>query len=151
MTAWDMDRVVDSPNPAVAEHVQRYLRTGGASGYHEGGMTNLLLTTVGRKTGALRRTGLFFGYDGDRYVLIASDMQGGPAHPSWYLNLDAHPEVHVQVKADTFLATARTAVGEERERLWKLMTAHVPAYNHYQANSTRFGRQIPVVVLERIP
>ncbi|MFD3700868.1 nitroreductase family deazaflavin-dependent oxidoreductase [Streptomyces sp. NPDC058646] len=147
MTAWAMDEVIDSPNPAVAEHVRRYLRTDGASGYTEGGMTNLLLTTVGRKSGKLRRTGLFFGFDGDRFVLIASDMNGGPTHPSWYLNLDAHPEVHVQVKGEKFTATARTAVGEEREKLWAMMTSHVPAYDHYQARSTR---QIPVVVLEKI-
>ncbi|MFD0852690.1 nitroreductase family deazaflavin-dependent oxidoreductase [Actinomadura adrarensis] len=140
-------RVIDSPEPSVREHVRRYLATGGASGYMEGGMTNLLLTTVGRESGRLRRTGLFFGRDGDRYVLVGSHWTGTEPDPGWYRNLVEHPEVHVQVKADRFLARARVAEGVERERLWKLMTDRVPAYLAYQARATR---EIPIVVLERV-
>ncbi|GAA2618124.1 nitroreductase family deazaflavin-dependent oxidoreductase [Actinomadura fulvescens] len=145
MSRWDAE-VIDSPEPSVAEHVQRYLATDGESGYMEGGVTNLLLTTVGRKSGRLRRTGLFFGQDGDRYVLIGSSFSGGPTHPSWYLNLLAEPEAQVQIKGEKFLVRARTAEGEERARLWRLMTSWWPEYDTYQARSTR---EIPVVVLER--
>ena len=52
---------IDSPDPSVAEHVRRYIATGGASGYLEGGTTNLVLTHRGRTSGRLYRTGLFFG------------------------------------------------------------------------------------------
>jgi deazaflavin-dependent oxidoreductase (nitroreductase family) len=148
-SVWDdMDRVVDSPDPSVREHVNRYLATGGESGYMEGGMTNLLLTTVGRRSGRLRRTGLFFGVDGDRYVLVGSHWSGRePEHPGWYLNLVEHPEVHVQVKGERFLARARAAEGEERARLWRMMTDRVPDYVVYQARATR---EFPIVVLERV-
>jgi deazaflavin-dependent oxidoreductase (nitroreductase family) len=61
--------------------------------------------------------------------------------------LTANPEVGVQIKADTFRARARTAEGEERERLWKLMTGVWPDYDAYQQKT---DRQIPVVVLERL-
>jgi F420H(2)-dependent quinone reductase len=142
------DAVVDSPEPSVAEHVRRYLGTDGASGYLEGGMPNLLLTTVGRRTGALRRTALFFDEDEGGYVLIASHFAGGPRHPSWYLNLVANPDVQVQVRAERFAARARTATGEERERLWQQMVAKFPPYRTYQVRSSR---EIPVVVLERAP
>ncbi|KAB2344679.1 nitroreductase family deazaflavin-dependent oxidoreductase [Actinomadura rudentiformis] len=146
MSVWDAE-VIDSPEPSVAEHVRRYLATDGEDGFMEGGVTNLLLTTVGRKSGQLRRTGLFFGQDEDRFVLIGSSFSGGPKHPSWYLNLVAHPEAQVQIKGERFLVRARTAEGEERARLWRLMTSWWPAYDTYQARSTR---EIPVVVLERI-
>lgn len=139
--------VTDSPEPSVAEHIRRYVATGGRSGHLEAGVTNLLLTTVGRTSGQLRRTALFYGSDEDRYVLIGSHFYGGPKHPDWYRNLVAHPEVGVQVRDERFVARARIAEGEERERLWKLMTAKWPAYDTYQARSTR---TIPVVVLERL-
>jgi deazaflavin-dependent oxidoreductase (nitroreductase family) len=78
-------------------------------------------------------------------VVIAS--QGGmPTHPNWYHNLSADPAVEVQVGADRFAARARTAEGDERERLWGLMTGIWPNFNVYQ---TRTERRIPVVVLER--
>jgi len=73
-------------------------------------------------------------------------MGGAPKHPGWYRNLVKNPEVRVQVKGDVFQARARTAEGEERERLWKLVNRQWPDYDAYQR---RTERQIPVVVLER--
>ena len=89
---------------------------------------------------------LIFGEDGDSQVLVAS-RGGAPQHPGWYLNLEANPEVGVQVKGDIFRARARTAEGEERERLWKKMNEIWPHYEEYQ---TKTAREIPVVVLDRI-
>ncbi|MBF6416316.1 nitroreductase family deazaflavin-dependent oxidoreductase [Nocardia cyriacigeorgica] len=142
------DTVHDSPDPSVAEHVRRYLTTNGASGYREGGVTNLVLTHRGRKTGKLHRTGLFYGEDGDRYILVASGSSITHTHPQWYRNLVANPHVEVQILAERFTAIARTAEGAERERLWKLMTELAPVYHSYAARSRRV---IPVVVLERGP
>lgn len=139
--------MIDSPDPSVAEHVHRYLATDGADGYLEGGMTNLVLTVRGRKTGRLYRTGLFFGEDEGRYVLVASGSAVTHTHPSWFLNAMANPEVWVQVRADRFTARARAAEGEERARLWREMTRLAPVYHSYEARSRRV---IPVVVLERI-
>jgi deazaflavin-dependent oxidoreductase (nitroreductase family) len=58
-----------------------------------------------------------------------------------------HPEVGVQIKGDRFRARARTARGEERERLWQRMNRVWPHYADYQEKTER---EIPVVVLERI-
>lgn len=113
-----------------------------------GGYANtptLLLTTTGRKSGRQLTMPLIYGKDGDRYVIVAS-KGGDPKHPAWYLNLQANPQVHVQVVRDKFTVTARSATGEERARLWKMMSAIYPPYPSYQQKT---DREIPVVVLER--
>jgi deazaflavin-dependent oxidoreductase (nitroreductase family) len=110
------------------------------------GATTLLLTTTGRKTGAQHTTPLIYARDGDRYVVVAS-RGGAPKHPAWYLNLRENPEVEVQVKDEVFGARARTAEGEERERLWAKANEVWP---HYDAYARRTAREIPVVVLERV-
>jgi deazaflavin-dependent oxidoreductase (nitroreductase family) len=125
------------------EHVDRYRATDGEDGHEWRGTVTLLLTTTGRHSGEERTTPLIYQPDGDRYVVVAS-QGGAPRHPGWYHNLSEDANVGVQVKGDRFRATATTAEGEERERLWKLMTATWPAYDEYQ---TRTARQIPVVVL----
>jgi deazaflavin-dependent oxidoreductase (nitroreductase family) len=129
------------------EHVRRYIETDGEEGYiWREGSRILLLTTTGRKSGKEHTMPLIFGEDGGSQVLVAS-RGGAPEHPGWYLNLEANPEVGVQVKADRFRARARTTEGEERERLWKAMNEIWPYYDEYQTKTTR---QIPVVVLDRI-
>ena len=129
-----------------AEHVKKYVETNGEVGYLWNGAPILILTTTGRKSGEERSTPLIFGRDGDDYVLVAS--QGGrPQHPHWYRNLVAQPEVQLQVKDDRFRARARTAEGEERERLWRTMNEIWAPYDSYQEKTERV---IPVVVLERI-
>jgi deazaflavin-dependent oxidoreductase (nitroreductase family) len=127
------------------EHVRRYRETGGREGYEWNGVKTLILTTTGRHSRLERSKALILGEDGDRYVVVAS-KGGAPRHPAWYLNLASDPNVQVQVKDDVFAARARTAEGEERERLWKLMAGIWPAYDEYQRKT---DRTIPVVVLER--
>ena len=127
------------------EHVRVYRETGGQRGYHWRGAKVLLLTTTGRSSGEPRTTPLIHGVDGDRWVVIAS-KGGAPDHPDWYLNLQADPEVTIQVGADAIPARATTAEGDERARLWAAMLEEWPAYDDYQANTER---EIPVVVLER--
>ncbi|ONH25122.1 nitroreductase [Pseudofrankia asymbiotica] len=127
------------------EHVRRYLETGGTAGHTWNGVTCLVLWTVGRRTGQRRVTPLIYGRDGDHYLVIAS-QGGAPAHPGWYHNIVAEPRVEAQVLADRFQARARTAEGEERERLWKIMAELWPNYDEY---ARRTSRHIPVVVLER--
>ena len=129
-----------------AEHVKRYVETDGEEGHEWRGTTTLILTTTGRKSGEERSTPLIYRQHGDDYVIVAS-QGGAPRHPAWYLNLSEHPDVTVQVKADRFAATARTATAEERPELWELMSERWPAYNDYQQKT---DREIPVVVLERV-
>jgi deazaflavin-dependent oxidoreductase (nitroreductase family) len=127
-------------------HARRYIETDGRDGHVWEGVTTLLLTTTGRRSGLARTTPLIYGRAGDRYLIVAS-RGGAPAHPSWYENLVAQPIVQVQVMADRFKARARTATPAERPTLWKTMAAIWPAYDEYQQ---RTAREIPVVILERI-
>jgi deazaflavin-dependent oxidoreductase (nitroreductase family) len=134
-----------APRPWFADHVDRYIATDGADGHDWNGHPTLLLTTRGRKTGEARTLPLIYGRDGDDVLVVAS-RGGAPNHPRWYLNLEADPEVEVQVKGDRFHAHARTATAQERPRLWDIVTKVFPDYLDYQ---TRTTREIPVVVLER--
>ena len=129
----------------VLDHLQRYRETDGEDGHMWRGCPTLLLTTTGRKTGAETATPLIYGEHEGRYLIIAS-RGGAPEHPQWYRNLSANPSVGVQVKADKFRATARTAGPEEKPALWRLMAEIYPPYDEYQA---RTEREIPVVILER--
>jgi len=125
------------------EHVKVYRETNGEQGYLWNGAPILLLTTTGRKSGEARTSALIFGRDGDDLLLVAS-QGGAPTHPNWYHNLNANPDVEVQVQGDVFRATARTASDDEKARLWSIMTDVWPNYDAYQE---RTDRAIPVVVL----
>jgi deazaflavin-dependent oxidoreductase (nitroreductase family) len=145
MSEKEPDTIVDPAEGWVAKHVQRYVESDGLDGHLFHGMPTLLLTTRGRRSGTLRRTALIYGRDGDRFLVVASN--GGAAEPpAWYLNLDADPEVGVQVLADRFPARAVAASAKEKPRLWQVMAEIFPTYDRYQANT---GREIPVVVIER--
>lgn len=144
MATQEQEEVFNSPTGWVAQHIKEYVESDGANGHEWRGMTTLLLTTRGRKSGKLRRSALIYGRDGARYVIVAS-IGGAPKHPSWYLNLVEHPEVTVQVGAETFPARARTAGAAEKPRLWAMMAEIFPTYDAYQAKT---AREIPVVILE---
>jgi deazaflavin-dependent oxidoreductase (nitroreductase family) len=129
------------------EHVRRYVETGGREGHDWNGAPVLILTTTGRRSGRRYSTPLIYGQHGNDYLVVAS--KGGSGEPpDWYLNLQANPEVGVQVLAEKFTARARTASADEKPALWRHMTGIWPDYDNYQR---RTEREIPVVVLERQP
>lgn len=103
----------------------------------------LLLTTTGRKSGEKRVMPLIYGKVAEGYVIVAS-KGGAPDHPDWYKNLQANPEVELQVAREHLRAHAETTSGELRDRLWQLMLPIWPPYAEYQ---TKTERQIPVVLL----
>jgi len=140
------EQVLDSPTDWVAKHIRRYVESDGAKGHIFYGVPALLLTTRGRKSGRLRRTALYYGRDGERYLLVASNG-GSRQHPAWYLNLVANPEVEVQVEAETFRARARPADPAEKPALWAEMARIFPTYDSYQKKAER---DIPVVIVERV-
>ena len=127
------------------KHMRNYLATDGADGHIWRGVPTLLLTTTGSKSGVERMLPLIYGTDGDEYIIIAS-TGGYQDHPAWYTNLVAQPQVHVQVAADKFSATAKTITDDRRQKLWDVMAEIWPPYIEYQEKT---DRQIPVVVLTR--
>jgi deazaflavin-dependent oxidoreductase (nitroreductase family) len=129
-----------------AEHVRRYVETDGKEGYDWlNGSTILILTTTGRRTGQQHSTPLIYRPYGDSYLVVAS-KGGAPTPPAWYLNLQANPQVQVQIKGARFGARARTAGPEEKPAMWRHMAQMWPDYDAYQGKT---DREIPVVVLER--
>lgn len=128
------------------EHVKAYRETDGEYGHDWArGSSTLLLTTSGRRTGEPRTNALIYGRAGDDYLIVAS-KGGSDRPPAWFSNLEAQPDVEVQVLDETFRARARVATPEERPAMWREMTRHWPDYDAYQE---RTEREIPVVVLER--
>lgn len=125
-------------------HVTAYRESGGEVGHEwQPGVYTLLLTTTGRTSGDPYTTPLIYGRDGANYLVVASNG-GAQTHPDWYQNLEANPEVEIQVEREVMKATARSASGEDRPRLWAMMADIWPDYDDY---ATRTDREIPVVVL----
>jgi deazaflavin-dependent oxidoreductase (nitroreductase family) len=141
--------VYDSPRDWVSSHIRDYVESDGKKGHLWRGMTTLLLTTRGRKSGKLRRTALIYGRDGENYLLVAS-TGGGPRHPNWYLNLVENPLVEIQVQEKKIKAWARTADAQEKERLWPVMSKIFPTYDNYIVKARQAGREIPLIILEPV-
>lgn len=131
----------------TADHVARYLASDGANGFDDNRhkAPTLLLTTIGLRSGREIVTPLYFG-EHDGAIVIIGSYAGSDSHPKWYLNLQDHPDVQVQVKADKYAVTARTAGVEEKAALWPIMADAYPFYNDYVLATER---DIPLVILER--
>lgn len=116
------------------------------------GMKQLLLRTVGRKTGNQHKVALPYWRDPDGYPIVVASFAGAPQHPAWYLNLadrNANPEVFVRDRQRAFWADAQILDGAEYQRIWNALTADRPYYNDYQ---TRTERRIPLVrIVEQRP
>jgi deazaflavin-dependent oxidoreductase (nitroreductase family) len=139
----------------VRAHVERYESSGGTEGTTLRDVpvirgTTLLdvpvviLTSLGAKSGKLRKTPLMRVEHEGSYAAVAS-LGGAPQHPVWYYNLVAHPTVELQdgpVKQDM---SAREVMGEEKARWWARAVTAWPDYANYQAKTER---EIPVFVLE---
>lgn len=127
-------------------HRWLYRHTGGVLGHRLGPQRTLLLTTTGRKTGLPRTLPItYFRHPSGRLFLVASNW-GSDNAPAWYLNLLANPSVRVQLKRDTFTATARPADPAERAELWPWLVARSPNFERYQQVA---AREIPLVLIER--
>ncbi|MFI9202293.1 nitroreductase family deazaflavin-dependent oxidoreductase [Streptomyces sp. NPDC053048] len=131
----------------VREQVELYESSGGTQGTTMRGMPVIVLTSVGARSGKLRKTPLMrIEHYGD-YAVVAS-LGGAPRHPVWYHNLKANPHVELQdgpVKHDM---VAREVTGEEKALWWGRAVEAYPDYDDYQAKT---DREIPVFVLERAP
>ena len=124
-------------------HQLLYERTGGLFGHRLGKVRMLLLRTRGRKSGEQRTAALLYLEDGANRVVVGS-KGGSDRPPAWLLNLEADPDVEVQVGTRRYRASAAIATAAERGRLWPLFTEFWPAYRRYQEQTTR---EIPLVIL----
>jgi F420H(2)-dependent quinone reductase len=143
-----MSKYLPSPTDWVREQVELYERSGGTEGTAllDTGLPVIILTHIGNKTGAMRKTPLMRVKDGDRYVLVGS-LGGAPKDPVWVHNLRANPNVEIRDETAVRSMRVREVEGEaERSRLWKLAVAAYPPYAEYQERTTR---RIPVFVAER--
>ena len=124
-------------------NAEQIMASGGTEGMAMRGMAVVLLTTVGAKTGKLRKTPLMrVEHDGE-YAVVAS-LGGAPKHPVWYHNVTAHPHVELQDGTVTGDYQAREVFGEEKALWWQRAVAAYPDYADYQEKT---DRQIPVFVL----
>jgi deazaflavin-dependent oxidoreductase (nitroreductase family) len=130
----------------VRDQVERYERSGGTEGTELSGRPVIILTSVGAKTGMIRKTPLMrVEHDGE-YAVVAS-LGGAPKNPVWYYNLAANPHVELQDGAVKKDYQAREVSGAERATWWERAVATWPDYASYAEKTTR---TIPVFVLTPI-
>ena len=117
--------------------------SGGAQGNELRGMPVIVLTSVGAKSGLLRKTALMRVEHDGQYAVVAS-LGGAPKHPVWYFNLKANPLVELQDGAEKRDYIAREIDGDERAIWWERAVAAYPPYADYQLKTERV---IPIFVL----
>ena len=128
------------------ENSEKYMESGGTEGTELQGKPVILLTTIGAKSGKIRKTPLMRVEHGGEYAIVAS-LGGAPKHPVWYHNVKAHPRVELQDGAVTKDYEAREVVGDEKAVWWERAIEAWPDYANYQKKT---DRQIPVFVLTPI-
>jgi deazaflavin-dependent oxidoreductase (nitroreductase family) len=127
-------------------HAFVYERTDGLIGHRLLGVPTLMLHTVGRRSGQPRISSLVYAADGDRWLVVAS-KGGADAPPAWLLNVQAQPDVTVQVGRTKTPARAVVIGHDDPDfaRVWKLVNdKNSGRYDAYQTQTTR---PIPVVAL----
>src|SRR5262249_11904590 len=112
--------------------IEQFRAGGEIDGMHRDRL--LLLTTIGRPSGATRTTPMMFHRDGDRVLVIASNI-GAPHHPDWYLNLAANPQVTVEIGDETYAARATPATGDEYTRLWTTIKDLYPFFGDHETKT----------------
>jgi len=137
---------IPSTSAWARNQAERYEATAGAQGNILRGAPIIVLTTVGAKTGALRKTALMRVEHEGRYAVVAS-RGGAPEAPQWYWNLKKNPHVELQDGAVKRDYLAREVSGDERAEWWGYATDVWPDYDRYQ---TKTDRQIAVFVLDPI-
>lgn len=133
-----------SPEQWVRDQVEAYEASGGTEATTLRGVPVVVVTSVGAKSGKLRKNPVMRVEHDGRYALVAS-KGGAPSHPTWYHNLVAHPRVELQDGPDRREYTVRVAEGAERAQWWERAVAVWPDYADYQ---TRTDREIPVFIAE---
>ncbi|MBY8840088.1 nitroreductase family deazaflavin-dependent oxidoreductase [Streptomyces sp. SP2-10] len=137
-----------SPTQWVRDQVELYESSGGTKGTTllDTGLPVIVLTTLGVKSGKIRKTPLMRVEHNGRYAAVAS-VGGAPRHPVWYFNVKSHPHVELQDGPEKRDMRAREVTGAEKAEWWERAVAAYPPYAEYQEKTSR---QIPVFVLEPV-
>ncbi len=130
------------------KQAELYEASGGTKGLtlFDTGMPVIVLTTLGAKSGKLRKTALMRVEHDGVYAVVAS-RGGAPQHPQWYFNLVANPIVELQDGPAKHDYKAREVSGDEKAIWWERSVAAYPPYASYQKKT---DRPIPVFVLEQV-
>ncbi|MGW3284940.1 nitroreductase family deazaflavin-dependent oxidoreductase [Streptomyces sp. NPDC001002] len=138
------------PSPAqwVRDQVELFESSGGAKGntLRDTGLPVIVLTTLGAKSGKIRKTPLMRVEHDGLYAVVAS-QGGAPKHPVWYHNIKGEPRVELQDGPEPVDMIAREVTGAEKAEWWERAVAAYPPYADYQKKT---DRQIPVFVLEPV-
>jgi F420H(2)-dependent quinone reductase len=133
--------------PSVSDRArtqaEQFEQSGGTKANTLRGMPIILLTTIGAKSGNLRKTPLMRVEHEGEYAVVAS-LGGAPKHPVWYYNIVKHPHVELQDETTRRDYMAREVTGEEKAVWWKRAVEAFPPYADYQEKT---DREIPVFVL----
>src|SRR5690242_10230773 len=139
---------VPSTEGWVRDQVEEYEASGGerANTLRGGSDPIVVITSVGAKSGALRKNPLMRVERDGKYLAVAS-MGGSPRNPVWYHNFRANPVVQLQDGPEPKLYRARELEGAEREDWWSYAVQTWPTYGRYQEKTTRL---IPIFLLEEV-
>ena len=135
-----------SPEKWVRDQVATYEASGGTEATTLRGVPVVVVTSVGARSGKLRKNPLMRVEHEGKYALVAS-KGGAPKHPTWYHNLVAHPTIELQDGPDRREYTVHVADGAERAAWWERAVAVWPDYAEYQ---TKTDREIPLFVAEPV-
>jgi F420H(2)-dependent quinone reductase len=133
-----------SPQQWVRDQVAAYEASGGTEATTLEGVPVVVVTSVGARSGRLRKNPVMRVEHDGRYALVAS-KGGSPSHPTWYHNLVKNPRVDLQDGPDKREYAVHLVEGPERVEWWQRAVAVWPAYAEYQ---TKTDRTIPVFVAE---
>jgi F420H(2)-dependent quinone reductase len=134
-----------SPEQWVRDQVEAYEASGGTEATTLRGVPVVVVTSVGARSGKLRKNPVMRVEHEGTYALVAS-KGGAPSHPTWYHNLVTNPTIELQDGSSRRDYTVRVAEGEERAAWWERAVAAWPDYADYQ---TKTDRQIPIFLVER--
>jgi deazaflavin-dependent oxidoreductase (nitroreductase family) len=112
------------------------------------GLPLVLVHHAGAKSGLERVNPLAYQRLSEDSVAIFASKGGAPTNPDWYHNLVAHPDTSIEIGTERYDVTARVATGDERERIWEAQKKAFPNFAEYETTSG--GREIPVVVLDKL-
>ncbi|WP_405135895.1 nitroreductase family deazaflavin-dependent oxidoreductase [Nocardia sp. NBC_01388] len=132
-----------SPSDWARTQVEEYEASNGAKASSHEGKAVIVLTTVGAKSGKLRKTPLMRVEHNGEYAVVAS-LGGAPKNPVWYWNIKADPHVELRDRDVVKDYDAREVTGDEKKVWWERAVEAWPDYDNYTKKTTR---EIPLFVL----